>query len=162
MPGTTYFLEMFAAPVRTIPPPREGLSTVHAVRPTVAYYRFLYETVGRDYGWTSRKKMSDSDLKSILQDPLNEVHVLMVNGSPGGFVELDRRKEWEIEITQFGLMGEHIGQGLGKYFLHWALHRAWSCQPKRVWLHTCTNDHAHALVNYRKAGLQIYQETPRA
>jgi hypothetical protein len=43
------YLEMFAYPQGAVPPPREGLAVVHAKRPTVAYYRFLYDRVGRDY-----------------------------------------------------------------------------------------------------------------
>jgi GNAT superfamily N-acetyltransferase len=53
--------------------------------------------------------------------------------------------EGEVEITQFGLMPEFIGQGLGKFFLRWAIDRAWDYAPKRLWLHTCTLDHPVAL-----------------
>jgi hypothetical protein len=37
----------------------------------------------------------------------------MVEGVPAGIAELDRRIECEIELVQFGLMPEFIGQGLG-------------------------------------------------
>jgi hypothetical protein len=53
---------------------------------------------------------------------------------------LDRRIEGEIELLQFGLMPEFIGQGLGRYFLQWAIDKAWSYQPRRYWLHTDTKD----------------------
>src|SRR5262249_14831005 len=49
-----------AHPQRIVRSPREGLSVVHAKNPTVAYYRFLYDAVGRDDDWTSRKKLSDA------------------------------------------------------------------------------------------------------
>ncbi|MBV9124041.1 MAG: hypothetical protein JO112_11840 [Planctomycetes bacterium] len=45
MVKTTY-LEMFSRPERVVPPPRTGLTVVHAQKPTVAYYRFLYDAVG--------------------------------------------------------------------------------------------------------------------
>jgi hypothetical protein len=48
MKVTTTYLEMFARPERVVSPPREGLAVVHARKPTVAYYRFLYGAVGRD------------------------------------------------------------------------------------------------------------------
>src|SRR5260370_29736357 len=86
------------------------------------------------------------------------VHVLMADGVPAGFAELDRRREGEIELVQFGLMPEFIGQGLGRYFLQWTIDRAWSYDPRRFWLHTCTLDHPAALPNYRKAGFEIYKE----
>jgi GNAT superfamily N-acetyltransferase len=58
----------------------------------------------------------------------------------------------------FGLMPEFIGQGLGRYFLRWAIGRAWSYGPRRFWLHTDTKDHPAALPNYLKAGFDIYKE----
>jgi GNAT superfamily N-acetyltransferase len=154
----TTYLEMVARPERVVPPPRAGLTVVHARKPTLAYYRFLYDGVGRDYDWTGRKKLSDADLVALLHDRRLEVHVLMVEGVPAGFAELDRRVEREIELVYFGLMPEFIGQGLGKYFLQWTIDQAWSYAPRRFWLHTCTKDHPAALPNYLTAGFGIYKE----
>jgi GNAT superfamily N-acetyltransferase len=154
----TTYLQMFARPERVVPPPREGLTVVHAEKPTVSYYRFLYDAVGRDYDWTSRKKLSDAELADLLNDPRLEVHVLMADSGPAGFAELDRRVEGEIELVQFGLMPEYIGQGLGRYFLQWTIDKAWSYGPRRFWLHTDTKDHPAALPNYLKAGFSIYKE----
>src|SRR5260370_42548009 len=148
MQVTTTYVEMFARPQRVVRPPREGLSIVHARKPTIEYYRFLYDAVGGQYHWSTRKELSDAALAAIIHDPKNEIHVLMVDGVPAGVVEMDRRVEGEIEISQFGLMGEFIGQGLGKYFLQWAIDRAWDCGIHRLWLHTDTQDHAVALPNY--------------
>jgi GNAT superfamily N-acetyltransferase len=153
-----YYLEMLAHNDQTAAPPREGLAVIHAKTPTVAYYRFLYNTVGKDYHWYSRVKLPDTELAATVQDPLNEVHILHVDGVPAGFAELDRRKEGEIELVQFGLMPEFIGLGLGKYFLQWTIDKAWSYRPGRFWLHTCTLDHPAALPNYVKAGFVVYKE----
>src|SRR5262245_59017377 len=155
---TVYYLEMRSHQRRDVPPPREGLSVVHARQPTVAYYRFLYNTVGRDYHWSSRAKLADAELAAVLQNPRNEVYVLLADGTPAGFAELDRSAEGEIELIQFGLMPEFIGQGLGKYFLQWTIDKAWSYGPSRFWLHTCTKDHPAALPNYLKAGFSVYKE----
>ena len=152
------YLQMFAHPRRVVPPPRDALAVVHARQPTVAYYRFLYDAVGRDYDWTSRKKLSDAELAALLNDPRLEVHVLMADGVPAGFAELDRRTEGEIELVQFGLMPAFIGQGLGRYLIHWVIDKAWSYGPRRFWLHTCTKDHPAALPNYLKAGFTVYKE----
>jgi hypothetical protein len=97
----TTYLAMFARPERVVPPPRQGLAVAHAERPTVAYYRFLYDAVGRDYGWTSRKKLSDTELAALLNDSRLEVHVLMADGVPAGFAELDRQVEGEVELVQW-------------------------------------------------------------
>src|SRR5438034_3392640 len=146
----TTYLQMFAYTPRVVPPPKEDVAVVHAKKPTVAYYRFLYDAVGRDYDWTRCKKLSDAELAALLHDPRVEVHVLTVDGVPAGFAELDRRIEAEIELVQFGLMPEFIGQGLGRYFLQWTIDKARSYQPRRFWLHTCTKDHTAALPNYLK------------
>src|SRR5262249_50153626 len=152
------YLEILARAQRVVPPPRDGLAPVHAKKPPVAYYRFLYDAVGGDYDWTSRRKLSDAELAALLNDPRLEVHVLMVDGVPAGFAELDSRSEGEIELVQFGLIAAFIGQGLGKYFLQWTIDKAWSYGPKRLWLHTDTEDHPAALPNYLKAGFDIYKE----
>jgi GNAT superfamily N-acetyltransferase len=158
MKVTITYLEMFARPQRALAVPREGLAVVHARNPTLAYYRFLYDSVGRDYDWTSRKKLSDAALAALLHDPRLEIHVLMADGVPAGFAELDRRVEGEIELVQFGLVPEFIGQGLGRYFLQWTIDKAWSYGPRRMWLHTCTKDHPAALPNYLKAGFAVFKE----
>jgi hypothetical protein len=127
----TTSLQMLARPERVVPPPRDGLALVRAKKPSVAYYRFLYDAVGRDYDWTSRTKLSDAELAALLNNPLLQVHVLTVDGVPAGFAELDRRTEGEIELVQFGLTPEFIGQGLGRYFLQWTIDKVWSYNPRR-------------------------------
>ena len=159
---TVYYLEMLAPSHRFIPAPREGLTVLHVQSPTVPYYRTLYNAVGKDFYWLSRRKMPDEALAAILSDPRDELHVLHVEGRPAGFAELDRRQPQEIELVQFGLLPDFIGQGLGKWFLQWTIDKAWSCEPKRFWLHTCTLDHPAALPNYQKAGFVLFrQETIR-
>jgi GNAT superfamily N-acetyltransferase len=158
---TTTCLQRFARPQRVVPPPRAGLAAVRASNPTVTYYRSLYDAVGRDYDWTSRKRLSDAELAALLHDPRLEVHVLTADGAPAGFAELDRRVEGEIELVQFGLLPEFVGQGLGRYFLRWAIDKAWSYHPRRFWLHTCTKDHPSALPNYLKAVFAVCKEEVR-
>lgn len=155
---TVYYLEMLSPSRRTVPAPCDGLSVLHVQVPTVGEYRDLYNAVGREFHWLSRRKLSDAELAAVIQHPLNELHVLHVAGVPAGFAELDRRQLGEIELVQFGLTREFIGQGLGKWFLQWTINQAWSYQPRRFWLHTCTLDHPAALPNYLKAGFELFKE----
>lgn len=155
---TVYYLEMLAPSHRFVPAPRTGLTVVYIQSPTVPSYRRLYDAVGKEFHWLSRRKMSDEALAAVLEHPRNELHVLHVDGIAAGFAELDRRQPDEIEMVQFALMSEFIGQGLGKWFLQWAIDKAWSFQPKRFWLHTCTLDHPAALPNYTKAGFVMYKK----
>jgi GNAT superfamily N-acetyltransferase len=130
----------------------------HLSRPSLNYYRELYDAVGRDWYWVDRLVMPDSELSAILGDPRVEVHLLKVGGRPAGYAELDRRIEEQIELAYFGLLPEYIGKGLGKYLLSWAVWKAWSYRPSRVWVHTCALDHPGALGLYQRGGFRIYDE----
>ena len=66
---TVYYLEMLAPSHRSVPAPRDGLTVLHVQSPTVPYYRSLYDAVGKEYHWLSRRKMSDEALAAILGDP---------------------------------------------------------------------------------------------
>jgi GNAT superfamily N-acetyltransferase len=149
---------MFDRPKQHVPPPVDEVHVVRARRPTPAFCRFLNNTVGAEYNWVDRKLMSDERLRSIVHDDRVEIHVLYVDGTPAGFVELDRRVDGQVELSYFGIMPEFIGKGLGKYFLDWAVDTAWSYNPRRVWVHTCDLDHEAALPLYLKAGFTIYDE----
>lgn len=154
---TVYYLEMQKHDNAPAPLTRDGLTVLHAQRPSVAYYRFLYDAVGRDYHWLSRRTMSDDELAAVLQSPGSEVHVLHVDGSPAGFAELDFQSD-DVELVQFGLMQDFIGQGLGKWFLGQMIDRVWRTSPERFWLHTCTLDHPTALSFYKSMGFLQYRE----
>lgn len=156
---TTTYLQMFARPERAVPPLPEGAEVLHAVRPTVSFYRYLYNTVGQDYLWYVRRLESDEQLAATIHDPLVEIYVLYVQGVPAGYAELDRRKQEEngdIELAYFGLIPEFIGRGLGGYLLRWAIHKAWDYEPGRLFVHTNSIDHPSALPNYQKQGFKIY------
>ena len=154
---TVTYLEMTSPDRRSAAPGwPERVTVRRAERPTVSFYRYLYDTVGADWDWYERRRLSDDALAAIVHDDAVEVHVLYVRGVPAGYVELDRRIEDEVEIAYFGLMPDFIGRGLGPALLGWALERAWSCGPRRVWLHTCSLDHPKALAVYRRAGFEVY------
>jgi len=158
IPVKTTYLEMTTWPAHDTPPSGEGIEVIHAQRPTVAFYRFLYDAVGRDFQWVDRTMMSDDALGAIVYDDRVEVHVLYADGTPAGYAELDRRTDGQIELAYFGMMPEFRGKGLGRYFLNWAVAKAWSYDPERVWVHTCELDHPAALPTYLGAGFAVYYE----
>ncbi len=158
LPLTTFYLEMFAPPTDSPPRPWPPHCTItQAIHPTISFYRYLYNTVGEAYDWFDRRALNDVQLAAIIQHPLVEVHVLFVQGVPAGYAELDRREAGEIELAYFGLLPEFVGRGVGLVFLQWAVAQAWSYQPQRVWVHTCSLDHPNALAVYQKAGFRLYQ-----
>lgn len=132
---------------------------VQAAKPVaVQFYRYLYDAVGNDVGWTDRKILADEELKKILDQDDVDIHLLMFNGVPAGFAELDRTKFPEIELKYFGLMPEYRGRGLGALFLKWVIRKAWEYHPQRLWLHTNDRDHPAALKNYLRHGFVIYDQ----
>ena len=152
----TTYLQMFAPPTAAPRPLPANAAVGQAVRPTISFYRYLYNTVGEAYEWTDRRRMSDDKLASIIHDPKVEVHVLVVAGVPAGYVELDKRLFPEIELAYFGLIPEFVGRGYGLPFLQWGIAKAWQAHPTRFWVHTCNLDHPNALSVYQKAGFEIY------
>lgn len=154
----TTYLEMFSRPTTEIPAPQAYIEISRIDLPSVEYYRRLYRGVGSNFHWVDRLSMPQLQLQEIIQDEQVEIYVLTVAGKAAGYSELDCRLHGEVELAYFGLFPEAIGQGLGKYLLYWTLLKAWSRNPKRVWVHTCDLDHCAALPNYLKLGFQIYQE----
>ncbi|MFQ5784719.1 MAG: GNAT family N-acetyltransferase [Alphaproteobacteria bacterium] len=156
---TVTYLEMRAPPKRPgVPAPLGKLAILRAERPTVSFYRYLYNSVGGPWNWTDRRRIDDDTLRAIIEDPKVEIYVLYVAGVPAGYVELDRRFESEVELAYFGLMPEFVGRGLGSYFLDWAVTAAWMAGPERLWVHTCTLDHPRALSLYQRAGFVAYKQ----
>ncbi len=155
------YLEMLAPPwgegvPPNIAPPAPGIRLELLSNPSVADYRSLYDAVGEAWLWWERRVMSDADLAAILSDPAVEVQVLRAGDAVAGYSELDRRRAGEVEIAYFGLTPAFIGGGLGRYLMEATLRAAWTGEAKRVWVHTCTEDHPKALAFYRRAGFRAY------
>ena len=158
VPSKVTYLEMRSPPAEEILAPVADVKIRMLAPLTVENYRRLYTGVGQEYQWVDRIMMADESLREIIHHDRVEVYELLVADETAGYSELDRRQHGEIEIAYFGLFPHAVGKGLGKFFLNWTLHKAWTYQPKRVWLHTCDLDHPAALPNYLRAGLTIYDE----
>jgi GNAT superfamily N-acetyltransferase len=155
------YMEMTAPPTRPsipLPPGKHALLKVD--KPTIQFYRFLYNTVGEEWLWTDRRRMSDAALLQEVDHPEVELYVLYSGGQPAGFVELDRRPKPDVSFNYFGLLRDFIGRGLGKYLLNWAVDQAWSYAPQRLIVDTCSLDHPRAISEYQRAGFRpIRQQT---
>ena len=127
-------------------------------RPTPVLYRHCYRTVGEAYHWHDRRDWSDDRIRAHLAQPDITLHVATRDGALAGWYELRRVPEdGSVEIAYFGLAPDAIGRGLGKHLLSVAVRDAWAMNPIRVWLHSCTLDHPHALPNYEKRGFVRYK-----
>jgi len=157
---TITYLEMTARPAiaPVHPPIKTKFALMLAERPTVAFYRYLYNTVGGDWRWWLRRQMCDEELAGILADERVEVFVLYVDGAPAGYFELDRREAPTIDLAYFGLMPHVVGRGLGRFLLYSAIEQAWSYDPERLTVNTNTMDHPRALPLYQKMGFVPYRQ----
>jgi GNAT superfamily N-acetyltransferase len=149
------FLRMEQPPTGPRPPSPPGATVVVAARCTVGFYRYLYDGVGRRHVWWLRRTLTEEQLAGILEDPANSVHVLMHQGEPAGFYELDRRNRPLVNLSYFGLLPHALGRGMGRALLRHAVETAWSAGSTRaVTVNTCTADHPRALPNYIAAGFR--------
>ena len=64
----------------------------------------------------------------------------------------------EVELINMGILKEFRGLKLGSMLLNHAIASASRKNPNRMWVHTCSLDHKHALQNYRSKGFEIFKE----
>ena len=62
IPVDVTYLQMFEAPGYAAPSAPDWVHVMRAERPTPAFYRFLYGTVGKPWQWYERLKLTDSEL----------------------------------------------------------------------------------------------------
>lgn len=136
-------------------PSRPRLALMRAENMPVAFYRYLYEQVGRPYHWFQRRVMDDDALEAVIQAETTQIDVLYADGCPAGFFELDLSSmPEEVELAYFGLCRDYVGAGLGKWFLGNAIEAAWRHGPEKVTVHTNTLDHPRALSLYQRFGFE--------
>jgi GNAT superfamily N-acetyltransferase len=156
---TTYYLEMTAPhDLKAKRAPLDDLAFVRVDPPMPELNRFFYTAVGGAWYWTDRLPWTYGQWLEWLCRPGVQTWLLSAAGVPAGYVELDGRPGGDVELAYFGLLPQFIGKGLGAHLLTLAVERAWTFPARRVWLHTCTLDHPHALAHYRARGFRVYRE----
>lgn len=160
---TTVHLEM-TSPEQLRPKRVEldGLEVRQVELPSPEFSRFLYVLVGREFDWTDRLPHDRETWLSYLDRPELETWAMYVRGTPAGYYELERQPGNDFEIRSFGVAPYFVGRGLGGHLLTHAVERGWANGARRVWLHTCTHDHPHALNNYLARGFrEFYREVTK-
>ena len=156
---TVTFLRMDRPPANPAPPFPPGVRIERAEMCSVAFYRYLYDTVGAPYVWWLRRAASDDKLAALLREPLVSIYVMYANGQPQGFFELDGRGAPDVNLSYFGLLPHAVGAGLGYRFLRAAVAVGWAgasgrATPRGMTVNTCTADHPRALPTYLRAGFR--------
>lgn len=118
----------------------------------------LYREVGADWRWTDRLVWSDGDWEDRVSRDEVLTWRVRFEGEEAGWVEMERQDGGSVEIVYFGLLPGWTGRGLGRGLLTLVVRRAWEIEgTRRVWLHTCSEDHPAALANYQKRGFRLFK-----
>ena len=118
----------------------------------------LFCGVGLPWKWYSRLQWGQQQWDNYFTNEKSTLFLGMQGKSIIGYIELLHHQDSSIEIKFFGLLPEWVGSGLGGMLLSHAVRQAWSFQPDRLWVHTCTLDGPGAMQNYLSRGFSIYNE----
>jgi GNAT superfamily N-acetyltransferase len=155
---TTWYLQMHSPDALRGKSLVPELQVIESEIPQVELNRFLYRLVGAPWQWTDRLVWSDRQWRDYVESPGLQTWVAWYRGSPAGYFELLRDAD-AVQIAYFGLAPAFVGHGLGGPLLSEALRQAWQWRPvRRVWVHTCSLDHPHALANYLARGMRLYRQ----
>lgn len=155
---TTTWLEMRSPAELRAPPPRPGVTIRRIDPPDPGLNARLYASVGAAYRWVDRLRWPDDEWRRYVARPDVETWVLLDGDTPAGYFELVMHTPGpSVEVAYFGLLPDFVGRGLGATLLGAAARRGWDLRPARVWLHTSSHDHPHALGNYLARGFRIYR-----
>lgn len=145
------YLEMHTPPAEILVPADNVKITLLEKPIDVEVYREHYYKVGEKHYWLDRLVMPDDELHGLINADNIDIFIVSIDGAPAGYAEFIKGEEFT-EILYFGLYPEFTGKGYGKYFLRWAIEKAWSYGPKWIQLNTCKLDHPYALTNYKNNG----------
>lgn len=151
------YMEMTAPPAGPAMAPVGADVTVGRERLPADEYLELYRRVGAPVQWDSRLRMAPADLDRWLADEANHVGIARLAGRAVGLCEFDGLGGDDIELVHFGLDPSVHGKGIGTWLLDWSLRQCWRFAPRRIWLHTDSNDHPSAVHVYTKAGFVPYR-----
>ena len=155
---TVTFMRQDTPPITRAPSMPPDVTLTRVTSCSVAFYRYLYDTVGAAYVWWLRRTMPDHEIAAMLADSQVSIHVLYRGGEPVGFFELHGSTGYPVNLAYFGLMPQAVGFGLGTALLRASIDEAWSRRPTYLTVNTCTADHPRALPNYLRAGFKVVRE----
>ena len=111
--------------------------------------KFFYKNIGKKHKWVDRLIWSEQQWIDYVSNEKVRTYVLKNRDDLVGYFELIfHPADKEIEIAYFGILEEYQNKKLGSFLLSEAIKKSFQENIKRVWLHTCSLDHRHALNNY--------------
>ncbi len=156
---TVFHLEMLSSAQHQKKAQPPELTVTEAQIKQARVNRFLYQFVGEHWQWCEKLSWSDKQWRDYAESENLRTWIGYSCGSIAGYYELQSQPDSTIELMYFGLGPASIGKGFGGALLSHAIDSAWSWgNPDRVWVHTCTLDHKHALTNYQARGFKIFKQ----
>ena len=120
--------------------------------------KFLYKEIGKKHRWIDRLIWNDKNWTDYVNSPSVFTYILKNKDDLVGYFEQNiYSKNNECEIAYFGILEEYIGKKIGAYLLSEAIKKSFKNGSKRIWVHTCSLDHKHALDNYLSRGMKIFK-----
>jgi ribosomal protein S18 acetylase RimI-like enzyme len=121
--------------------------------------KFFYKQIGIDHYWRDRLVWSDEEWLKYVANKNLETYVLKKDEEVIGFYEQEHHPvSNEVELINMGILKDFRGLKLGSGLLNHAIANASKKSPKRMWVHTCSLDHKHALLNYKSKGFKVFKE----
>ena len=154
-----YFLEIkdFSNPIELNIP--ENYQIILDNKKDFSLNKFFYKQIGADHYWRDRLIWSDKEWLKYAENKNLETHILKKGEDLVGFYEQEYHSTLnEVELINMGILKEFRGLKLGSILLNHAIASASRKNPDRMWVHTCSLDHKHALQNYKSKGFEIFKE----
>ena len=121
--------------------------------------KFLYKQVGKNHRWMDRLAWSDNRWINYVNNSKVKTYILTEKDELVGYFEqINNLIENEIEIAYFGILENYYGKKYGGYLLSEAIKLSFKNKTLRVWVHTCSLDHKHALNNYQARGMSVFKK----
>ena len=111
--------------------------------------KFFYKQIGKKHRWVDRLIWNENQWIRYINNSNVKTYILQDgNNLAGYFEQIFDQKKLEYEIAYFGILQDYVGKRLGGYLLSEAIKKSFLMGANRVWVHTCSLDHKHALKNY--------------
>ena len=121
--------------------------------------KFFYKQIGIDHFWRDRLIWSDKIWSKYVENKNLETYILKKDENLVGFYEQEYHQDSnEVELINMGILKDFRGLKLGSLLLNHAIVSASRKNPNRMWVHTCSLDHKHALQNYKSKGFELFKK----
>ena len=121
--------------------------------------KFFYKQIGIDHFWRDRLIWSDKIWSKYVENKNLETYILKKDENLVGFYEQEYHQDSnEVELINMGILKDFRGLKLGSLLLNHAIISASRKNPNRMWVHTCSLDHKHALQNYKSKGFELFKK----